>query len=229
MRADLQRGAAAVTCLLGVRVRLTAATRPLDPSALTDGEAGRWRSLPAGPRRSDWLLGRRALRLLLHVLGLEADSSTISFPHPGLSLTHAGGIAVAAGVDTGAEGLGRAVWGLGVDYEPHRSSVDPRLAGLFLDTREQAWAGRFRRRGRRHEILRLWTVKEALFKATPGNGGVTVAAYAVEDPAASHGAARGPCPPGSELRYASIDLPAGFLAVALCRPTATGGGTRVAH
>jgi 4'-phosphopantetheinyl transferase EntD len=218
-----------VTRLLGVPVRLTAATRPLDPAQLTDAEACRWRSLPAGPRRTEWLLGRRALHLLLEVLGREGDSSGLSFPHPGLSLTHAGGIAVAAGVDTAAAGAGVAVCGLGVDYEPRRSSVDSRLARLFLDTTEQAWVDRFGARGRGDEIMRLWTVKEALFKATPDNRDVTVAAYAVEDPAATHGAARGPCPSASELGYASVDLPTGFLAVALCGEMATGGGTRVAR
>lgn len=218
--------ATAVSTVLGVRLRLAAADAPIPPSALTAVGRARWHALRARPGRRDWLLGRAALRELVGVLGVGEDPSALAFPHPRLSLTHAGGLALAVGVEAPGPGPDGHVVGVGIDFEPARSSVDPRLDRFFLDGVEQAWVDGLGEPEASAARLRLWTVKEALFKANPVNAGTVLAAYRPPSPAARHGPAAGPCPPATALAYAAVDLAAGSLAVAVCRTAA--GGARVA-
>jgi len=151
----------------------------------------------AGDRRvQDWLLGRAALKQVVE----GGDTSLVRFPHRGLSLTHSAGIAVAARADGGQGGVG-------VDYEgPH--ATNPRIAPLFLVERERGGAAG------PDDLLRLWTVKEALFKATPDNLGATFLDYEVADPAAWAGDAV--YRTGRRLRYVSGGFGGGWLSVAVC-------------
>ena len=176
---------------LGVKTRLGFATVP---AALGDLSPGERAQLPAGLRRDDWLLGRAALK---HLLG-GSDTSQVRFPHRSLSLSHAGGLAVGVRVDGGQAGVG-------VDYEPWRPG-DPRTARFFLRAGERERAGD-------GDLLRLWTVKEALWKATPRNCGATRLDYETADPADSVGPAAGR---GRAFRYASRSVRGGWLTVAVC-------------
>ena len=196
---------------LGGPVRFAVARAPLSRSALTTGERRRLAEIRHPGRRRDWLRGRRALKELLRSLGLPEDTSRIDFPHPRLSLAHSAGWAVAAGWDGKAEPAG-----LGVDFEGHR----PLRAGasrFFLNREERGARG-----GK--GLLRLWTVKEALFKSDPGNadpapGRSSLRRYVLERPfsASSGGARRADAPAPLRFRYFSLELREGFLAMALCR------------
>jgi acyl carrier protein len=123
---------------------------------------------------------RRALGLLGGVLGPPPDG--YAFPHPRLSLSHTDRWGVAAAATGPAAGTG-------VDLE-HLRPVDPRTARFFLRPEEENWLRRAPRREVAH--VRLWTVKEALFKADLGNAVRTLRDYAVDDPAARTGLARAP-------------------------------------
>lgn len=175
---------------LGVPIRLRAATAP---AALADLFPGEQAQAPDGPRRHDWLLGRAALKQLLG----GADTSAVRFPNRCVSLTHGSGLAVAARAG------GNQV-GVGVDYEGPRAP-DPRTGRFFL--REREWQPPV-------DLLRLWTVKEALFKATPGNGGAVLLDYEVADPGALDGKATDEA--DRTFRYASRRLYQGWLTVAVC-------------
>ena len=179
---------------LVVPVLLRCATVPVDLDDLTAAER---RQMPdaGGRRRQDWLLGRAALKQVVE----GSDTSLVRFPHRCLSLTHAAGVAVAVRADGGQAGVG-------VDYEgPH--IADPRIARLFLVERERnAAAGP-------DDLLRLWTVKEALFKATPDNLGATFLDYEVAEPAALVGEAEDRT--GRCLRYISGGFGGGWLTVAV--------------
>lgn len=107
-------------------------------------------------------------------------------PHPHLSLSHADGTVVAAALGTDGR---LSVAGLGVDFEPVHRVVTERAARLFLDDLEQARVDALPEAERSRARLALWTVKEAAYKATPDNGGHTVAAYHVMG-AISHGVTR---------------------------------------
>jgi hypothetical protein len=171
-------------------VELAAICTPVSLADLTPGEVAR---VPEGLRRTDWLRGRAALKLLL---GDDADTSTVTFPNRSLSLTHAAGWAVAACCD---DDKGDHI-GLGVDFEGDRQ-VDPRAARFFLRPQE------------RGDLLRLWTVKEALFKATPDNGGAMLLDYEVADANALAGTARDRA--GRRFRYTSAPLRQGWLTIAV--------------
>lgn len=167
---------------------LAVATVPA--ATLTAGELA---ALPDGPRRKDWLLGRAALK----AHGVD-DTSTVVFPNRCLSLTHSAGVAVAARCDGDQAGVG-------VDLEAWRT-IDPRAARFFLGPDE------------RGDLLRLWTVKEALFKATPANAGAALVDYRVEDPRAHEGTAQDRL--GRTFEYLSRRRPEGWLTIAVCRAAA---------
>jgi hypothetical protein len=169
-------------------VSLAVATAPA--TVLTAGELA---AAPDGPRRHDWLLGRAALKA--HGIG---DTSTVAFPNRCLSLTHSAGVAVAARCDGDQAGVG-------VDLEGWRT-IDPRTARFFLKPNEQG------------DLLRLWTVKEALFKATPANAGAVLVDYEVDDPLAMEGTARDRH--GRAFEYLSRRRPEGWLTIAVCHAAA---------
>lgn len=125
--------------------------------------------------------GRTALRAV--------TPHDVAFPHPTVSLTHAGGLAVAVCTEGTA--------GVGVDHEPWRA-VDPRMLRFFL-TPDDAPG----------DPLRLWTVKEALFKATADNGSYVLTDFTVVDGSTGRG------PRGEHLTYATTDLPTGPLTIAV--------------
>ena len=185
---------------LGFPVRIATVSEPLAPEVLWPAERRRLDSLPTDARRRDWLLGRAALKALVDA---PFDTAALAFPHRRLSLTHAGGTAFAVLAGGG-------VVGTGVDFEPARATVDPRAARFFLGPAERAAASTHA------ELLRLWTVKEALFKATPGNDRVVLADYALDDAAGPCGTAAGPR--GEDLRYATVAVAGGVLTVAVCLP-----------
>ncbi|GAA1909595.1 4'-phosphopantetheinyl transferase superfamily protein [Streptantibioticus ferralitis] len=167
-----------------VRVLAVWTRQPLVVDALTSRERERLAALPQRVRRQ-WLISRHALRLLLGVLGLPLDTTRYAFPHRRLSLTHIEGAAVAAGAvrDT------RQLAGVGVDLETDREArVD--TTRFFLDERERSWLASLPDTARATEQLRLWTVKEALFKADPDNRHTVLRDYTTLDAAAHRGRAR---------------------------------------
>lgn len=137
-------------------------------------------------RPGDWLLGRAVLKRLLD----GADTADIRFPNRCLSLTHSGGLAVAVRADGDQVGVG-------VDYEPFHP-IDPRIARFFVCDGEDG------------DLLQLWTVKEALFKATPDNSGAVLRDYLVTGPD------RAIDERGNTFRYRSRRLRHGWLTVAVC-------------
>jgi hypothetical protein len=189
---------ATLSSLVGVPLRIAVARDAHQVADLTPGEAARWFSLGSDAARQDWLLGRAALKSLVPA---GHDTSQLSFPHPAMSLTHAGGLAVATCTDV-------RVGGLGVDFEPWRNRPDQRMARFFLRPSERSAVVAPR------ALLRLWTIKEALYKAMPDNSGCVLLDIELSDPAAPVGCAVGPR--GERLRYAGLDLGPGHLAVAVC-------------
>ncbi|MEO7836319.1 MAG: 4'-phosphopantetheinyl transferase superfamily protein [Acidimicrobiales bacterium] len=183
---------------LGVPVSLSVVADPVSPGALAAGERAQWRALAPGPRRDEWLLGRTALKQLVPD---GADTSAMTFPHPRFSLTHGGGRGVAARVE------GEVV-GTGVDFEPFRRSADPRSARFFLRPVEHVGVCDA------SSLLRLWTVKEALYKATPDNAELVLVDYEIGDATRRWGEATGPR--GELMRYASMETADGQLTVAVC-------------
>lgn len=192
---DLRRLEGELGERLGHAVVLAIAQRPLAPARLTPAERHAHARIVHAARAAEWLRGRAALREVVRRLGEAPGTGALRFPCATCSLTHAGGLAVAAGVRG-------EVAGVGVDLELARA-LDPRTARFFLDARE-------RRPG---ELLRLWTVKEAVFKADPANDGRTLRDYELLEPGAWTGRAR--TPDGTRTLHATSPFHGGYLTVAV--------------
>ncbi len=118
--------------------------------------------------------GPAALTRALRAAGRSTDAPI--WPCPYASLTHSGAVAIAVALPATSTADG-----LGVDLELDRP-VRPGLARLVCDAHELAWLDTLPAEQRAAETLRLWTIKEALYKADPVQGDAIVADYAVANP-----------------------------------------------
>lgn len=218
---DISRLETSLRKALGIDVRLEAArglAAPRRPWPGLQEETARFGD-PA--RAASWRRGRAALEALLERLRREweggayagpgAGAEPVRFPHPFLSLTHTGDWAIAAGTRPGA------ALGIGVDLEL-RTGMKDGAERFFLGPEETRWLlAQDDPAARGRERVRLWTVKEALYKANPANPGTLLGHYLLEDPAATAGAARWKGDDGQRLfRYACVDVDPGALTVAVC-------------
>ena len=192
---------------LGVACRLASAARPCELSALSPREREQYAKLGGERRREAWLCGRAAWKRLLRQLGEDQDTARFSLPSERFSLTHAAGLALAIGVAPGS------TLGIGVDLELDRAP-SPDAARFFLTDEEQRALAESDSRERAALLLRLWTIKEALFKSDLENHGRILKDYRLATPLAATGVAR-PIERAAEMHYASFALPRGFLSVAL--------------
>jgi len=195
---------------LGLRCSVAVADKPAPLSSLSPAERRRVRALGSSSRADSYRLGRAAWKMLLARLGENPATHRLVFPHTRFSLTHSGGVAIAFAI--GAEEPNT---GAGIDFEIFQGISD-RAERFYLLRHERRWL-RFLSRPRvPDERLRLWTVKEALFKADLDNSGTVLSDYATADPSAASGWAA-PSPgrdrPGAWL-YASLAVEGGFLTAA---------------
>jgi phosphopantetheinyl transferase len=180
-------------------------SQPVAENRLSPGETAELTRMTAPARRESWLRGRAALKRLAAAVGGSEDTSTLKFPHPHYSLTHSENWAVAIGLPTPK------LAGLGVDLEL-KGPPKPETARRFLNPSEVVWLRRMDELEHPRLLHRLWTVKEALFKADPENAGRTLKEYALADPGFKAGRARR----GERtFHYASFEFPTGFLSVAV--------------
>jgi 4'-phosphopantetheinyl transferase EntD len=194
-------------------LKVAVSNAPFSVNRLAPKEFAAFNEFPSTARRDAWLRGRAALKRLLLRLGQDEDTSGIHFPNARCSLTHSGGCAIAVGVEEAR------LRGIGVDLETGRT---PRLesARFFLDRREQEWCLEFEPSVRSEHLQRLWTVKEALFKADPRNRETGLLDYAIEDPGKSTGRAFATAGKELELAYGSFRFDGGILSMAISRKEA---------
>ena len=177
----------------------------LSEDRLTPGERAILAGLTAPSRRESWLRGRAALKRLQAAIGGSEDTSTLKFPHPKVSLTHSEAWAIAVG------SASPKLLGIGVDLEV-KGIPKPETARRFLNPAELVWLRRMDEGDRPKMLHRLWTVKEATFKADPENPGKTLRDYGLADPGYVAGKARRA---ERVFYYASFEVPDGFLSVAV--------------
>lgn len=179
--------------------------QPVPEDRLTSGEQAALARLTAAGRRESWLKGRAALKRLMTGLGGTDDTSGLAFPNPRVSLSHSEAWAVAVGAAAGC------LRGIGVDLEV-KGVPKPETARRFLNPAELVWLRRMDEAEHPRMLHRLWTVKEATFKADPENAGRTLRDYGLADPGYVTGRAR-----RGDLvfHYASFEVAGGFLSVAV--------------
>jgi 4'-phosphopantetheinyl transferase EntD len=171
---------------------------PLAPDELTPGERRIFSALPSsGPRQRTWLTARRALRRALAASGRPADTSRYPMPNRAVSVSHTARLAVAAVLPSACA----AVTGMGVDIELGRRPK-PASARFFLSGPEQRWLATVPAENQPDALLRLWTVKEAVFKADR---------HQASPARRKHSSATGPsrCRGGSSASPSPFPLPGG--------------------
>ena len=102
--------------------------------------------------------------------------------------------------------------GIGIDFETNKNP-DPKMARFFLKSSE---IKKLKSARWRQGLLRLWTVKEALFKSDPLNMETTLLDYEVFDPNVLQGEAA--CQKsGLKFHYSTQKVAKGFLTVAITK------------
>jgi hypothetical protein len=151
--------------------------------------------------------GPDALALALRAADRTSDAA-LSWPCPFASLTHSRAIAIAIAVPPDVRAVG-----IGIDLE-HERPVKPGMARLICGEHERAWLAALPAERQGAEVLRLWTAKEALYKADPGQGDAIVAEYTLANPGApiTTGRRRASDRPAT---VTSLRPPGGVLSVAL--------------
>jgi hypothetical protein len=104
--------------------------------------------------------------------------------------------------------------GVGLDIETNRL-VDPEAARFYLTDREQEWLREQCGSASSQHLLRLWTVKEAIFKADPENNEKILGDYVLENPSHWAGSAYPKDRMFLRFYYSSIPLDEGFLSIAV--------------
>jgi 4'-phosphopantetheinyl transferase EntD len=194
---------------LGIRCSVAVADKPAPLSSLSPAERRRVAALGSSSRADSYRLGRAACKALLARLGENPAIDELVFPHNRFSLTHSGGVAIAFAIG------GESPAGAGIDFETC-PGISDQAERFYLLQHERRWLRLPSRPRVADERLRLWTVKEALFKADLDNSGTVLSDYATADPSAASGWAA-PSPardrPGAWL-YASLPVEGGFLTAA---------------
>lgn len=162
-------------------------------------------------RKNSWFRGRFVLKTLLERIGKDTDTGTIKFPHPALSLSHSGECAVAVFLSADKAN------GIGVDLEFLREIKDESVR-FFLTDLERAWYFDLPRSLRMTNLIRLWTIKEAVFKSDLQNDAQTLSKYALLDPSSSAGQAKRQTEEKKLVfDYLSMDLGRAWLSVAVAQ------------
>jgi hypothetical protein len=156
---------------------LTYTNSPLLPQALSQAETDyaqqRFTKGLDTPRGQQWLLGRQALLQL-------AVSPPLQFPNPNYSLSHCGDWAVALKATHGLQ-----TTSVGVDIEKFRP-LAPRATYYYLHPSEVEVLTQVpAHHEQAYHRLRLWTAKEALFKADPLNANQVMKSYRIHSPLAN--------------------------------------------
>ena len=187
---------------LNKSIRLASARAPLAEKFLDSTDQQRLASFTTVERKNQWLRGRRALSAVAEANNFESPLSSLNPPCSGFSLTHNGKISVAAGIG--------ASQGIGVDFESWRQLETAMLRWFLTATEQQQLTvpSNFTR-------LRLWTVKEALFKASAENQDLLLTDLEVYQVTAMTGRARNCTRANSSLHYTSFMLRQGLLSIAI--------------
>ncbi len=119
--------------------------------------------------------GRDAVAIALRAGGRETET-VASWPCSYASLTHSRDVAIAIALPLHIRAIG-----IGIDLE-HDRPMKPDMARLICGAHERAWLESLPKDRRDAELLRLWTAKEALYKADPTQGDAIIAEYTLASP-----------------------------------------------
>lgn len=181
-----------------------------DAIELNHEETCRFNAFVIDKRRQEWKRGRQALKGVLRKLGKDDDTSMITFPNRQLSLSHHADYAIAIGTNSGD------IDGIGIDVESIRS-LPANAYRFFMTKVEQDWLATCSNHDLKREAIRLWSIKEALFKADPENEGCGLYQYETRSAKDQRGCGKKTINDNLSFFYESLAINNGFLSVAICR------------
>jgi 4'-phosphopantetheinyl transferase EntD len=187
---------------LGTHIDLAVTSQPASICDLSPAERSSLEQITTRQRALSWLRGRAALKALIGELG-DTDTARIRFPNPRFSLSHSADMAVAAAIRTQGSA------GVGIDIEWDRPAPSA-AARFYLSAAETAWA--LDQPDASRELLRLWTIKEALFKADPRNDETVLSDYELMRPRDYGGCCSAR---DVDFRYLCVRLEGGFVTIAV--------------
>ena len=184
-------------------------------TVLAEAELARAARFGRADLRARYIVGRATLRAILgNALGVAPADVVIVRGRRGRPLVEASALDFNV-----SHTCGRAIFGvtrgrrIGVDVEHRDRELNVEGVGRkFMSPREQAMLDALAGEARRHALLRLWTCKEAMSKAT---GDALSAPFRSLDVTLDPGLALagGPAPYQAEhWRLLAVDVPGGFLA-----------------
>ena len=192
---------------LGVGIRLRIATTEVAADELSPAEKKVLAGFKTAWRQLCWRRGRQALKQLFSDAGQSADSGAISFPHANYSITHCGDVAIAVGIGTDSGSSQPALCGVGVDLDLQRK-INNKITRFYLNHKEL--------HGQQQEdLLRLWTMKEAMFKSDPENQNRLLTDYEADDARLWCGRGKIIGESLTRIRYSSISWEGGFVSAAV--------------
>ncbi|HWS41144.1 MAG TPA: 4'-phosphopantetheinyl transferase superfamily protein, partial [Arenimonas sp.] len=109
-------------------------------------------------RKTEYILGRHALKEVLSKINHDNDTSKISWPHLNCSLSHSDGYAVAVSCLESQ--------GIGIDLQLNKTPPAT-MAERILSKQSFAYWQALPNENKATELQRLWTVNEAIYKACP--------------------------------------------------------------
>ena len=194
---------------IGCALKLAALKGEFPPPKLSPGEKLELAKFTNDNRRHSWLRARCALKSLLSELGQNADTTAVSFPHCQYSITHTADMAIAvARLDAEPNGIG-------IDLEVCRL-VKPGSEKFFLAEPERQWLDSLQGANKDEQLIRLWTIKEAIFKSDLQSQDGVLKNYLLEIPKNYHGEALHHANGKSaRFRYASSQLDNAWLTVSI--------------
>ncbi len=198
---------------LGYDVKVAVLRGNIESPALTIREQENLLAVSNERRRLSWLRGRCVLKILLGELGADPDTSLLSFPHNQYSLSHTADVAVAVARLHSAEANG-----IGVDLEKLRD-IKSGAERFFLSDAERGFLRGLSEVSRTDNLIRLWTVKEAIFKSAMLAQDGVLKNYCTADPrllqgeATHSGHSRLDC--SQKFRYVSRSMEDFWLSVAV--------------
>ncbi|QBY02950.1 4'-phosphopantetheinyl transferase superfamily protein [Thalassotalea sp. HSM 43] len=184
-------------------------TRPVLVSDLYPGEIAQLQQKSTAAARHQWCVSRRALKqVMTKMSGIHnPDTSSLVFPNSIFSLSHSSKMSVAC--------CALDAKGVGIDFEPWHS-VSQNSWRWFLTANEVKQMQSLCIPKQWRQSIRLWSIKEALYKATPSRYQTAFIDYLLR-PACNHtGVAIHKKWQTLQFQYRHYDLQDGALALAVC-------------
>lgn len=156
----------------GWQLYTSLATAPIDEHLLSQQEKQVLHGFKHQDRKQGWRRGRQALKPLMEQLGLCMESGDMQWPQSQFSLTHSRDYALAIGSKDPLRGIG-------VDLEIMRTPK-AETARFFLTPNELDNGLHAAHPLQAQQLLKLWCIKEAAYKANPKNRHTMLADYQIE-------------------------------------------------